>query len=119
MTEVRDANPLRSAVWNAAYERAAKAAEDMRKPLDEQTLTAIADEAEARNVYGDDAKKDAKGNFIQQGIGAKGRETSNHFAALLRYEGPVVYQKALREIWGRDPARAKLINLPEPERLGA
>jgi hypothetical protein len=31
----------------------------------------------------------------------------------------VKYQKALREIWQRDPKRAAAIGLEQPERLGA
>lgn len=70
-------------------------------------------EAEARNVYGHDAKRDRKGNWIEQGIGAPGRESANHFASIRRYEGKESYEAAVREIWKRDPKRAQLIGLPK------
>lgn len=70
-------------------------------------------EAEAKNVYGHDAKRDRKGNWIQQGIGAPGRETANHFASIRRYEGKEVWEVAVREMWKRDPKRAQAIGLPK------
>lgn len=76
-------------------------------------------EAEARNVFGFDAKKDRNGEYIEQGIGAKGHETANHFAALKKaerenFEEPGTYRRALAEIWKRDPKRAKALHLPQP-----
>jgi hypothetical protein len=76
-------------------------------------------EAEARMVFGVDAKKDAKGNFIEQGIGSRGNESANHFASLARaerdgFEPPGAYRAALAEIWRRDPERAKKLGLPQP-----
>jgi len=73
----------------------------------------------ARNVFGHDAKKDAKGNYIEQGIGARGRETANHFATILRHEQlglepPGAHARALEEIWRRDPKRAEALRLPRP-----
>jgi hypothetical protein len=70
-------------------------------------------EAEARNVYGFDAKRDRHGNWIEQGIGSKGRETSNHFNSIRRYEGKEAYADAVREIWKRDPKRAGELGLPK------
>lgn len=74
-------------------------------------------EAEAKNVFGFDAKKDRHGEYIEQGVGAKGHETANHFAALKKaeregYELPGSYRAALEEIWKRDPKRAKALGLP-------
>jgi hypothetical protein len=63
-------------------------------------------------VWGHDAKKDSKGNWIQQGIGAPGRETANHFVAIRRYQGQAEYEKALREIQKRDPERHAKLGLP-------
>lgn len=76
-------------------------------------------EAEARNVFGHDAKKDARGNYIEQGIGSKGHETANHFASLKKaeregFEQPGSYKRALEEIWKRDPQRATALNLERP-----
>lgn len=73
-------------------------------------------EAVARNVFGQDAKKDSRGDYVEQGLGAKGHETANHFAALKKLEAmglelPGVYDKALADIWKRDPDRAKKLRL--------
>jgi hypothetical protein len=70
-------------------------------------------------VYGAGAKWDAKGNFVQQGVGSRGRETGNHLAAILKYEGPAAYSKELRRIWRETPDHARKMGFPEPERLGA
>lgn len=77
--------------------------------------TALKDhfEAEARNVYGFDAKRDRKGNWIEQGIGSRGKETSNHFSSIRRYEGKQAYEDAVREIWKRDPKHAQRLGLPK------
>jgi hypothetical protein len=74
-------------------------------------------EAVARNVFGQDAVKDRHGNYIEQGLGAKGRETANHFNALKKAEAmgvelPGAYDKAVADIWKRDPERARKIGLP-------
>ena len=69
-----------------------------------------------RQFYGHDAKQLPDGTFVQQGIGSTGHETANHFAAILRYRGREEHAKAIREIWKRDPARARAIGLPEPQR---
>lgn len=77
-------------------------------------------EAEALNVFGHDAKK-VKGEFVEQGIGSKGHETANHFAALLKaervdkIEPAGSYEAAVKEIWKRDPKRAERLKLPRPE----
>ena len=71
-------------------------------------------EAEEKVVFGHDFQKD-KGQPIERGIGSHGRESSNHFAAIRKYEGEEPYQDALKEIWGRDPERAKKLNLPKPK----
>jgi len=64
-------------------------------------------------VFGHDAKKDKKGNYIPQGIGSPGRETSNHFAAIRRYEGKEAWEAAVREIQKRDPKKHAELNLPK------
>jgi hypothetical protein len=76
-------------------------------------------EAVARNVFGQDAQKDKNGNYIETGLGAKGHETGNHFNALKKAEAmgvelPGAYDKAVADIWKRDPGRAKKIGLPAP-----
>jgi hypothetical protein len=77
------------------------------------------DEARARNVFGHDAKQDRHGNYIEQGLGAKGHETANHFTALKKSEAmgielPGTYDREVAAMWKRDPDRAKRINLPAP-----
>jgi hypothetical protein len=74
-------------------------------------------EATARNVFGHDHKKDRHGRPIEQGHGARGHETANHFAALKKAEAMGVelsgtYDKAVAEIWKRDATRAQKLGLP-------
>ena len=67
-------------------------------------------------VYGFDARQDRHGNWIEQGIGSKGHETINHFAALRKFEGEESYRRAVAEIWKRDPSHAQKLGLPQPTR---
>jgi hypothetical protein len=74
--------------------------------------------AEERNVFGHDVKHDSEGNPIEQGIGAPGHETANHFAALrkneqLGLEPKGAYDRAVADLWDRDPKRAKKLGLPK------
>jgi hypothetical protein len=74
-------------------------------------------DAVAKNVFGHDAVKDRNGNYLEQGVGAKGHETANHFQALKKSEAmgvelPGTYDKAVAEIWKRDPERAQKLGLP-------
>lgn len=76
-------------------------------------------EAEARNVFGFDAKKDRHGNYIEQGIGSPNNLTENHFAALLKneqlgLEPKGAYEAAIADLWKRDPARAEKLRLRRP-----
>ena len=71
----------------------------------------------ALNVFGFDAKQDRHGNYIEQGLGAPGFETGNHFAALKKAETagtelPGSYDRAIAAIWKRDPKRAEQLRLP-------
>lgn len=50
---------------------------------------------EEKIVFGTDFKK-VKGKPVEQGYGAPGRETENHFASIRKYEGPEA-EKAARE----------------------
>jgi hypothetical protein len=63
-------------------------------------------------VYGFDAKQDRHGNWLDQGIGSKGHETINHFAAIRRWRGEREWEAAVHEIWDRDPKRAEALRLP-------
>jgi hypothetical protein len=75
--------------------------------------------AAADLVFGVGHKVDANGKPIENGVGSKGHENLNHFLAIKKYEGDEKYWAALREIWKRDPARAKAIGLePPPTRPG-
>jgi hypothetical protein len=74
-------------------------------------------EAVRKNIFGFDHKTDKHGEPIEQGMGAKGHETANHFAALKKAEAmgaelPGVYDKAIADIWKRDPTRAAKLRLP-------
>lgn len=82
-----------------------------------QELREIADRADALNCYGFDAKQDRNGKWIEQGIGSPGHETSNHFSSILRYQGQAAYEKAVRALWKSNPDRARLIGLPQLERI--
>ena len=70
-------------------------------------------DAEDAAVHGYDAKKDRKGKRVQQGIGALGHETTNHYAAILRYEGRPAYEAAVYDLQVRDPKRHALLGLPK------
>ncbi len=101
---------------------------DMQNAIDKGQLPRDAIEkhfeAEALNVFGHDAKK-VKGEFVEQGIGSKGHETANHYAAHLKaervdkIEPPGAYEAAVKEIWKRDPKRAEKLKLPRPESFSA
>ncbi len=72
----------------------------------------------ADNVFGSDHQRDSAGRSLEQGVGAKGHETANHFAALRRaehdgYEQPGAWAAAVAELWKRDPERARSLNLPQ------
>lgn len=67
-------------------------------------------------------KRDGNDTPIEQGVGAKGHETRQHFEVLRRNEQLGIEPKgswatALREIRKRDPERAKKLNLPEVAQL--
>ena len=108
-----------SAVYDKTMRDLAKQADDMHKPFDEAAAAKQAELAEARQVFGHDAKQDSRGNFIQQGIGAPGHETVNHFTSIRRYQGEAKYQQAIKKMWRENPARAEKIGLEKPERLSA
>ena len=108
---------IRCAVADIARRKAITAAEDAGRPLpSESELAAIELEALRKDVFGFDYKTDRDGNPIQQGIGAPGRESVNHFASIRRYEGQAAYERAVREIYRRSPDHARKIGLPEPTR---
>jgi hypothetical protein len=82
---------------------------------------ALYQDALAKNVFGHDAVRNRDGSYQEQGFGAKGRETSNHFAALKKAEAmgielPGTYDRAVAEIFKRDPERAKKLGLQAPSR---
>jgi hypothetical protein len=102
----------------------AKSAEEIQTMKDEIKAGILSPDAieqyldgERRNVFGFDSKTDARGQPIEQGIGAKGNETLNHFNAMLKAEQmggvvPGTYKAAVAEIWKRDPRRAEKLGLP-------
>jgi len=112
--------PFVSAVASIARQRAIQAADDAGRPVPtEEELKKIGDEADRVNTFGVGYQTDRSGNPIPVGVGAPGRETANRYASIRRYEGQAAYEKAVREIYKRDPQRAKALNLPEPPRVGA
>lgn len=56
--------------------------------------------AEEKIVFGTDFKK-VKGKPVEQGIGAPGRESDNHFRAIEKYEGKEAADKARAEAAAR------------------
>jgi hypothetical protein len=62
---------------------------DMQKEIQRQH-----DRIALEDVYGMDFKTDAKGRPIEQGIGAPGNETEQHFAAIEKYHGPEAARQA-------------------------
>lgn len=73
---------------------------------------------EEKIVFGQDVKHKGK-EPLEQGIGAPGRETQNHFNSIRKYEGEDAYQDALEDIWKRDPDRAKKLGLLKPRSKAA
>ena len=71
------------------------------------------DEIHRSVVFGHDHKV-RKGEPIEQGIGAQGRESANHFISIRRYEGEDAYWSAVGEIHKRDPKRHAALKLPHP-----
>jgi hypothetical protein len=112
--------PYNSAVYDLAVQKAVRDAQDKGKPVpSESELDAIGKLADAKNVYGFDAKQRSDGTWVEQGVGAAGRESTNHFQSIRRYEGQAAYDRAIREIWRRDAKRAAALGLPQPARAGA
>jgi hypothetical protein len=109
MTSTNDENlQIQTAVYNDTVSRLRQTQPELSDAqMHERGLAAV-----ESSVWGHGAKKDRKGNFIQQGIGSPGHETANHFQAILRYSGRQEWEKAVAEIWKRDPARAAALNLP-------
>lgn len=64
-----------------------------------------------RTAANDPAFKRVDGIPQEMGIGSPGRETGNHLAAILKWEGQEAYQQAVNAIWKRDPERAKRLGL--------
>jgi hypothetical protein len=66
---------------------------------------------EEKIVFGHDFQRDRNGAPIEVGIGSPGRESVNHMASILKYEGQEAYQAACDAIWKRDPEHAKRLGL--------
>jgi hypothetical protein len=109
-----------SAVYDLAVQKAVRDAQDAGRPVpSESELDAIGKRADALNVYGYDAKQRSDGTWQEQGIGSPGHESTNHFQSIRRYESQAAYDRAVREIYRRDPKRAAALGLPQPARAGA
>ena len=110
------ANDLEAQRQTAAYARHIAWLRHTQPNLDDATMDAEALKKVDEAVYGFDAKRDRHGNFIQQGIGSHGHETSNHMASLLKYEGRESYNREVARIWKETPDHARKLNLPQPAR---
>ncbi len=49
----------------------------------------------------------------ENGVGAHGNESANHFAAIRKDEGEKAYQAAVADFWKRNPTGAKKLGLPQ------
>ena len=107
--------------WSLGIHRTPGELAEVQQLIDEGKLPKntmkLIEDAEDAAVYGADAPKDRKGKRIQQGIGSKGHETGNHFAAMKRaeqmgLEEPGTYNRMVLEIQNRDPKRHALLGLP-------
>jgi hypothetical protein len=104
----------RSAVFEIAYRKAI----DIGKSAAE--AKAAAEEAERKNVYGFDYKKDRNGEPIQQGIGSRQNPSINHIAAMRKSESmgllpPGSTEREIAEIRKATPEWAAK-HLPPPVR---
>jgi hypothetical protein len=79
---------------------------DDAPPAVRERLEHEASEIALRDVFGHGFQRDRHGNPIEQGIGSPGRETEQHFAALLKFEGPEA-ERAAREKANRLKGTAK------------
>jgi hypothetical protein len=68
---------------------------------------------EDRIVFGHDFQRDRNGNPIEVGVGSPGNPSINSLAAIRKWEGEDSYQKAVADIWQRDPEKAKKLGLPQ------
>ena len=60
---------------------------DEAPPAIREQIEQRANEIALTDVFGHNFKLDRNGNPVEQGIGAKGNESEQHFAAILKYEG--------------------------------
>lgn len=79
---------------------------------------------EDERVFGAGFKRDSNGDPIEQGIGSPGNENVNHFRAMLQNEQRGInpkgtYDKAVADLWKRDPAKARKLQLPHPQKGAA
>lgn len=93
-------------------EREALSPGELKEHLADEEMTVF-----GRTKSNEPAYKKIKGTPVEQGVGAHGHETGNHFQAILKYQGDEAHQDALREIWKRDPTHAKKLSLPQPRAL--
>lgn len=94
-----------------------KTLEELEVMTPEQIAAHRADEeltVFGRNKLGEPSfTRDKNGAPVEQGIGAPGRETGNHFVAIRKYEGEDAYFKACADVWKKNPDHAKRLNLPK------
>jgi hypothetical protein len=98
----------------ATYARTIAWLRHTQPDLSDEAMDAQALEAVEIAVYGADAKKDAKGNRVQQGIGSRGRESHNHLQAILKYEGREAHAREVARIWKETPDHARALGLAQP-----
>lgn len=109
-------NNIEAQRQTAAYARTVAWLRHSQPNLSDEEMDAQGLAAVDAAVYGADAKKDAKGRWIEQGVGSAGHESGNHFAAIRRWEGKEAYDRAVAACWKNSPDHAKKLGLPQPAR---
>jgi hypothetical protein len=111
-----------SAVASIALEKAQQERDNRGLPeLTDDEAREIADEANRVATFGVGYLVDKKtGQPIQTGVGSANTPSINHFASLKKaelrgQERPGSYEKALADIWKKNPDWCQRANLPRPE----
>jgi hypothetical protein len=121
MTSMFDFNPAKISVLDPTQEEREEIDAQIAAGLLPRDYWILRATATALNVFGHDAVKDRRGNYVEQGIGSPGHETRGHFEAIKKneqrgLEEPGTHARMLAQIWKDHPERAKAIGLQPPAR---
>ena len=110
-----------SAVASVALEKAQQERDGRGLPeLTDEEAQEIADEANRVATFGVGYKVDKHGVPIPTGVGSDINQSINHFASLKKaelrgLERPGSYERALSDIWKKNPEWCRRADLPKPE----